>query len=1420
MERSKKIISILVGIAALFIVWWVGLRPQPELAPKPGDVAAAEPIKADETKKPGEPNEPTVSFDANEPDKTRDPNHPESEVASGDKTDESADANEPMESLNLNDVAMKEILKKLADWTGKTIIPDDEAKKLKVTILAPDKLPRSEALSMIYAALRMKGYVAEFADNAIFLKPIAQAKLGEVPTISSDYPLALIDNKDQIVQKFFKLKNYSASQMGQILLPLMGEYGYVSADENTSSLLVIDTVKNLMRIGLLIEQYDVIEVAELETQIFEIQYGDPTEIVSLLETLLSNSASGTSRIPSRGRPGPPVRSSSSRDRDRNRSSSGGSGGTPTTVTVGTSQTPAMLIPETTYNWIIAKATAEDMKQIAEWIKKLDKAVPTILVDYPLSQIENKNQVVQKFFRLENYGSEEMAQIVEPLLTDNGHITADQNTRTLFVVDTVQNLMRLEGIIEQFDIPEAEQAQQDIFEVYNGDPSEIVQVLRMLLSIDGTGGSSSGRSNSRSRYGSSSYYGRSSYSRSSRSSYGRSSGSSPVVGTGQIPIVLIPEPTRKWIIARASAEDMKKIAEWIEKLDKQQTVSKEYETISLGYADVSEVADRLNEVIQEMPGSELQQSVLVQPLTQARQIMIFGRPEVREMVKKLIAEIDIPTGMFETRVFKLKYADPDKIKENLEGLYEQEAGYSFNYGYSSRGYRGSSRNVETKETVRIIAFSTMNQITVIASPENMLKIEDQIKEWDVPLDLDQVRPRIFTLRNSDPVQMADLLTTLFSEQQSSGRDSFYRYLFGDETDEKQKIVGPLYGQLTFEEVPGTKKIIVISNIAGAYEVIEGLIEELDSQEMGEIPEVIELKYADPEDLTERLNALFVEPGQQARIRLTAQGLTGESAMDSTSDNNNNNANNNTQTSSSEYTPPWSGSGARSSMLGQEMPISNVIGRVRFVPEPHTKSIMVLSPPEFMDAIRALINTLDVPGKQVVIEAIIVEIEHTKVTSLGVELSTNPQAFGTLGENAIVALSNLTNIGTHGATGTISSSTGVGATGSGSVLGIGTDIYALIDFLIKQTNAKVLNQQTLWTKDNEQANFFKGSEVAFRGSESITQQTTSQNIEFARVGMELRARPSITPENDVDMIVNVEISQLTSDLVNDQPIRTVMETTTNMIVQNGQTLLLGGILFQKDSKIERKLPLLGDAPLIGGLFRHNSINLANSEMFVFMTPRVIEEPNATIAEAEKAQKTLDGVRRGLSTSLKDLKEETPDVTSDDAAKAEVETEGQTAVTTETTQTETSAETSVEAIPETEVETKAESEAEEIQEPNAPSSVQMHIDRLTRPQGVDDQRNMNEQRANNQAIPSIHSFAPSHSQINRGQSTALSWSVSNADRIRIEPEVGKVGILGSQNVYPSETTKYTIIASNESGEARWTQQVEVVNTENKIVARGTRR
>jgi len=1282
MDWVKSIISVVVGIASVLIIWRVGFVPEPPIPEQTGKPTETKVVteaeKSDEAQKPDTTKEPEIAStdtepveppDAGTPERPDDVNEPSRVVAASDSRQpddargqvrtavitekgEAAEPNEPMEIINLKNVEMKVIIEKLAKWTGKVIIPTDESLKQKITIYSPEKLPRSKALQKIYSALRIKGYIAEQTDGTIFLKPITEAKLGEVPTISEEYPLAMIENKEQVVQKFFKLENYSPSQMGQIILPLVGEYGYVSADESTGSLLVIDTVKSLMRISMIIKQFDVVEVEEIITEIFEIQHGDPTEMVELLQTLLGDGTSSSNiRGPTRGRgPFPMQRPGSERGRS--------SGGTAQSVTVGTSRTPAVLIPQPTYNWIIVKATAEDMKKIGEWIDKLDREVPTLFVDQPLSKIENKNQIVQKFFKLKNYSPSQMSQVVGPLLSETGYVSADESTGNLVVRDTVEKLMQIEMIIREFDVPEAEQTVTDIFEVRNGDPAEIVQLLRMLISGDGSTSSRSlGRS---SGYGS---YGRSSYGRSSRTSYssrGYSSGyrgssrggssQSVLIGPSDQPIVLIPEPQRKWIIARASAEDMKLIAEWIERLDQEEPVKSEHETVPITYVDVSEVADRLNEAMQQMPGSELQASVLIQPLEQARQIVIFGREDMRTMVKKLINEIDIPTGLFKTEHFRLKHADPDEIKEKLDELYEAASigsgsryTYVFNYG-SSRGSSSMSA-----ETVRVISYPTLKQVTVIASAENMEKVRKQIEEWDAPIDVEQVKPLIIELQNSDPVQMAELLRTLFSEEGGGGLN-IYDLLFGRGTEEKAKIVGPLYGQLTFEEVPQTKKIIVISKIPEAYQVIKELILDLDRQEMAEVPKVIELKYADPEDLSERLNAMFVEAGQTARIRLTAQGLSEASSMDdstisSSGSSSNNNNQGNTSSSSNEYTPPWSGQGARSG-INEEMPISNVIGRVRFIPEPHTKSILTLAPPEFMDEIETMISELDVPGKQVMLEAIIVEVEHSKLTSLGIELSTNPAAFGSLSENAILALSNLTHFGTQGtASGTISASTGVNIAGtSGTVLGIGTDIYALVDFLVKTTDAKILNQQTLWTKDNEEAKFFKGSQVAFQSSESITQNTTTQNVQFDNVGMELRARPSITPENKVDMDVNIKISSLTADLVNNQPVRSSMDTRTNMIIQDSQTLLLGGMLFQNDRNVLSKLPLFGDLPLIGGLFRHNRIEQTNSEMLVFITPRVIDEaseniPEATKEKIEQQKEKLEEIKEQLQETMEELAWEMP-------------------------------------------------------------------------------------------------------------------------------------------------------------------------------------
>jgi general secretion pathway protein D len=993
----------------------------PEPAPS---AATSEPNRPAESGKPAEPNKPAQAG-------TADKGKP-AEAAAADKASVNA-SGEPMEAVNLKDVEMKNIIDKIAQWTGKTVIPHDEAMKQKVTIYAPEKLPRKKALEKIYSALRMKGYMVEESGDTIFLKPLAGARLGVFPTVGPDEPLAAFENKEQIVQKLFKLKNYPPAQMGEIVQPLVGEFGHVSADATTGTLLVIDAVGNLQRIEHIIQQFDVPEAGKAITEVVEVKFGDPSEIVQLLRMLLGESPDGTGR----GRRGFGGRVSYG-----SRPGGGPGGGSP----------------------------------------------------------------------------------------------------------------------------------------------------------QGPGGAKTGAA------------------------------TSVTIPGGEIPIILIPEPKRKWIIVSGSAEDVKKIREWVQKLDREEPVQSEYETVSIAYADPQEVADRIEKSLEELPGSALRPSVVVQALQQSRQIMIFGRSDLREMVKKLITEVDIPAGTYVTKHFTLKHADPEQIKQNLDSLYgENIPRYEY---YSYMRYGPGSRRTPA-DTVKVIAFPAMQELTVIASAENMTKIEKQIADWDIPLNVEAVKPRIIELRNSDPVQMADLLTKLFSENSDTSRSFMRFFFFDDQGDQRKKIVGPLYGQLTFEAVQGTKKIIVISKIPQAYDVIEQLVLDLDRQEMAESPRVVQIKYADTEDLAERLNAMFNEPGTSARIRRTTQGL-GQYSMDETTGNQGQsgtrNTSNNTNQgggSASEYVPWWS-AGARRSP--NEEPISNVIGHVRFIPDPRSKSILVLAPREFQQSIADTIKELDVPGKQVMVKAVVIEVDHQDLTSLGVQFSSNPLGSFGVGEDAVTAISQFEFLEQRGST----------------KLGLSSNVTTLVDFLMKKVNAQILNQQTLWTEDNEEASFFKGQQVAFQTNTSISETggRATQSFEYQKVGMTLAVRPSITPEKNVDMVVTVLLSDLTGDNINGQPVRRVMQTTTNMIIEDGQTLMLGGILFQTDSKVVRKVPLLGDIPLLGGLFRHKDVTKANNELIIFITPYVVGEgvelPEATIQQLEEPKQRLEDVQghlKEMSDQLED-------------------------------------------------------------------------------------------------------------------------------------------------------------------------------------------
>ena len=145
------------------------------------------------------------------------------------------------------------------------------------------------------------------------------------------------------------------------------------------------------------------------TEIFEVRNRTPAEIVQLLQTAARRGGRGQGAAAASGPcsrcPIPAPGKFGGRGRGRFASS----------TVVGGATGPMMLIPEPKFNWIIAKASAEDMQEIRKWIERLDQPVPTVIGDDSLDKMENQNQVVQRFLKLKNSNPDRMSSILLPMM---------------------------------------------------------------------------------------------------------------------------------------------------------------------------------------------------------------------------------------------------------------------------------------------------------------------------------------------------------------------------------------------------------------------------------------------------------------------------------------------------------------------------------------------------------------------------------------------------------------------------------------------------------------------------------------------------------------------------------------------------------------------------------------------------------------------------------------------------------------------------------------------------------------------------------------------------------------------------------------------------------------------------------------------
>jgi type IV pilus assembly protein PilQ len=269
---------------------------------------------------------------------------------------------------------------------------------------------------------------------------------------------------------------------------------------------------------------------------------------------------------------------------------------------------------------------------------------------------------------------------------------------------------------------------------------------------------------------------------------------------------------------------------------------------------------------------------------------------------------------------------------------------------------------------------------------------------------------------------------------------------------------------------------------------------------------------------------------------------------------------------------------------------------------TNNIIAYQTQDRLDELRRIVAQLDIPVRQVMIEARIVEANVNYNKSLGVRWGGQTNRTG---NGNFTAFGGASNTGTTTAAGTTTPFVDLGAADATSGIGIGfLTSNVLLDLELNAMeatgNGEIVSQPKVVTSDKETAKILKGTEVPYQEASSSGATTVS----FKEASLSLEVTPQITPDNRI--IMEVKVTKDEPDYLNEvlgvPPIKK-NAVNAKVLVNDGETIVIGGVFSNTQSKTTDKVPFLGDVPYLGRLFRRDVVSEAKSELLVFLTPRIM-------------------------------------------------------------------------------------------------------------------------------------------------------------------------------------------------------------------------
>ncbi len=298
-------------------------------------------------------------------------------------------------------------------------------------------------------------------------------------------------------------------------------------------------------------------------------------------------------------------------------------------------------------------------------------------------------------------------------------------------------------------------------------------------------------------------------------------------------------------------------------------------------------------------------------------------------------------------------------------------------------------------------------------------------------------------------------------------------------------------------------------------------------------------------------------------------------------------------------------------GQGQTARLLSARGSVIAEQRTNQLFVTDIPTKLEEIQSLISKIDIPVRQVLIEARIVEANDTWGKSLGVKLGgriengpggvvgrPRGEIGPTIGVGSGVGNGNFVNLPAQGQGGFDPATFAVSLFNRDASRFINLEISALE----ADGKGKVVSSPRIVTADQKNAFISQGTKIPFQKSTS----SGATAVEFVEATLKLDVTPQITPEGNVILTVKINKDSLGTLTALGREIN-VKEVRTEVLVENGGTVVIGGIFEQNESSSESKVPLLGDVPYLGNLFKSRTRDTSRTELLVFLTPRVVTERN---------------------------------------------------------------------------------------------------------------------------------------------------------------------------------------------------------------------